>query len=179
MRFISRCLTLLSITLLTSAPYAHAEDIKAIGVVNIQKIMRDSKAANSVREQLKTKQKSFQSELDGKEKALQQEDQALSKQRANLSQDAFNQKVESFRQKAVAARQEIQNKRAQLDKGFSGALGKIQDTTLTIIQGIAKDKGLKLVVSSAQVLYSDTALDITDEVLKKLNSDLPEVSVNF
>jgi Skp family chaperone for outer membrane proteins len=46
-----------------------------IGIVNIQKIMNDSTAAKSVRDQLQNKQKSFQAELNAKEKELLKEDQ--------------------------------------------------------------------------------------------------------
>lgn len=158
---------------------ASAADLQGVGIVNIQKIMRESKAASSVREQLKSKQRAFQAELDTKEKSLQQEDQELAKQRANLSAEAFNQKVEAFRQKAISARQEIQNKRAQLDKGFGGALNRIQENTLNIVKEVANEKGLKLVLSSSQVLYSDNAMDITGDVLSRLNSKLPSVSVSF
>ena len=179
MRLLRSCLMALCLLGAVTAGQANAAAIEGVGVVNIQKIMRESKAASSVREQLKNKQKTFQSELDAKEKSLQQEDQELAKQRANLSQEAFNQKVESFRQKAMSARQEIQNKRAQLDKGFSGALSQIQETTLTIIKEVSTEKSLKLVLSSSQVLYSDDAMDITGEVLNRLNSKLPNVSVSF
>lgn len=172
--FLALCLVVLA-----AATPAHAAALEGVGVVNIPKIMRESKAANSVREQLKNKQKAFQSELDAKEKTLQQEDQELAKQRSNLSQEAFGQKVEAFRQKALGVRQEIQQKRAQLDKGFEGALTKIQDTTLAIVKEVANEKSLKLVVSSSTVLYSDSAMDITPEVLNRLNSKLPNVSVSF
>lgn len=172
--FLALCL----VALVAISP-AHAEDLKGVGVVNIPKIMRDSKAANSVREQLKNKQKAFQSELDAKEKALLQEDQDLAKQRNTLSQEAFEQKVAAFRKKAMGVRQEIQEKRAQLDKGFEGALTKIQDTTLTIVKEVASEKSLKLVVSSSTVLYADSTMDITNEVLNRLNTKLPNVSVSF
>lgn len=176
--FQSGIMALCLLAIATVTP-AQAAELQGIGIVNIPQIMRDSKAANSVREQLKSKQKSFQAELDAKEKSLQQEDQALAKQKSNLSQEAFGQKVEAFRQKAISARQEIQNKKAQLDKGFEGALDKIQATTLAIVKDVANEKGLKLVVSSSTVLYSDSTMDITSEVLNRLNSKLPNVSVTF
>ncbi|MEJ0010136.1 MAG: OmpH family outer membrane protein [Alphaproteobacteria bacterium] len=47
----------------------------SIGVVNLQKIMRDSKAATAVRSQLQAKQKAFQADLDAKEKDLYAQEQ--------------------------------------------------------------------------------------------------------
>ena len=163
--------------LLTASP-AWAET-PSIGVVNIQKIMRDSTAAKSVRDQLQGKQRAFQTDLDAKEKALQAEDQALVKERDKISKEALEQKVNAFRQKAMTARNEIQNKRVQLDKGFQGALAQIQSATLGIVAEVAKEKGLSLMLSSSQVLYATTGMDVTDEVLARLNKKLPSVAVKF
>jgi Skp family chaperone for outer membrane proteins len=151
----------------------------SIGIVNIQKIMNDSLAAKSVRDQLQSKQKSFQSELDAKEKALIKEDQDLVKQRANMDKDAFEQKVKSFRERAAKAQGEIQAKKASLDKAFAGALEQIQTNVVEITASVAKEKKLNVVISSAQVLYGDASLDITDEVLSQLNKKLSSVTLKF
>jgi Skp family chaperone for outer membrane proteins len=150
-----------------------------VGVVNIQKIMRDSKAANSVRTQLKEKQKAFQIELDSKEKALMAEDQSLVKQSSTVDKAAFEQKVKDFRTKAAGAQREVQTKKVQLDKAFAGALEQIQGNVLTIVKEVAAEKKLTLVVTSSQVLYADGSLDITSEVQQRLDTKLPNVKVNF
>ena len=72
-----------------SAP-AFAEDAKPqVAVVNIQEVMKDSTVAKNVREQLESKQKTFQSEIAKKEEDLQKEDKELAKQKSVLSKDAF------------------------------------------------------------------------------------------
>ena len=151
----------------------------SIGVVNVAKIMQSSKAATSVREQMQAKQKSFQAELDAKEKALLAEDQALVKQKGSADKAAFEKKVKEFREKAATEQRAVQSKKAQLDKSFAGALEEIQKAVLDIVKQMASEKKLNLVVSSAQVLYGDQSLDITDEVLKRLDSKLPTVAVKF
>jgi outer membrane protein len=167
----------LSSLMLISAP-AIAADTN-VGVVNVAKIMRDSKAAVSVRNQLQAKQKAFQAELDGKEKALLAEDQALVKQKDSTDKAAFEKKVKDFREKAAAEQRGVQAKKAALDKSFAAALEDIQKNVLDIVKQVAAEKKLNLVVSSAQVLYSDNSLDVTDEVLKRLDSKLPTVAVKF
>lgn len=150
-----------------------------VGVVNIQQIMRDSKAANSVRNQLKEKQKSFQADLDSKEKALLAEDQSLVKQSNTADKAAFEQKVKDFRAKAAGAQREVQQKKVQLDKAFAGALEQIQNNVLSIVKEVATEKKLTIVLTSSQVLHADSSLDITSEVQKRLDSKLPNVKVNF
>lgn len=171
-------LSLLALTLVTVVALpAHAET--SVGVVDITRIMADSSAAKSIREQLQSKQKSFQAELDKKEEALLKEDQELSKQQANMERTAFEQKVKSFRAKAAAAQREIQTKKGQLDKAFASALEQIQSNVVNITAEVAREKKLNLVVSSAQVLYADGALDVTADVLSRLNKKLPRVTLKF
>jgi outer membrane protein len=150
-----------------------------IAVVNIQKVMQDSTAAKSVREQLKSRQGSFESEMKKKEEDLRKQDQELSKQRSVLAPDAFEQKLREFREKASAAQKDVQAKKNQLDKAFGQALNDIQKSVFDIVGAISKEKALNAVIPTSQMLYADPALDITGEVTSRLNKQLPNVSVKF
>lgn len=151
----------------------------SVGVVDIAKIMKESKAASSARSQIQAKQKTFQSELDAKEKALHAEDQALAKEQGKTEKAAFEAKVKAFREKAVKEQRGVQEKKMSLDKAFTSSLEEIQKNVLDIVKQVATEKKLNLVVSASQVLYGDDALNITDEVLKRLDAKLPNVSVKF
>lgn len=164
---------------LTFAAVAPASAETSIGVVNTAKIMRDSKAAQSVRSQLQNKQKAFQAELDAKEKQLLAEDQALAKQQASVEKAAFEQKVKEFRSRAANAQREVAQKKMAVEKALESALANVQTTVLQVVKEVAAEKKLNLVVSSGAVLYTDSTLDITDEVLKRLNDKLPNVAVKF
>src|SRR6185369_13302394 len=152
---------------------------ESIAYVNIQEIMRDSTAAKSVKEQLESKQKTYQSEMTKKEEALQKEDQELSKQRSVLSPEAFEKKAKEFKAKATSAQKDAQAKRDELYNASSGSLSEIQKTVFEIVSKIAKEKGYNIVIPSSELLYADSKLDITSDVLSKLNSTLPKVKVKF
>lgn len=151
----------------------------AVAVVNIPKIMHDSKAATSLRSQLQAKQKSFQNDLDAKEKALLAEDQALVREKNTADKAVFDKKVKEFREKAATEQRAVQGKKAALDKSFAGALEEIQKNVIEIVKQMAGEKKLNLVLSSSQALYSDSTLDITEEVLKRLDARLPTIAVKF
>lgn len=174
-----RLSSLALVALLISAP-AFAEDAKqSIAVVNIQQIMREATAAKSVREQLESKQKSFQADITKKEEALQKEDQELAKQQSVLSKSAFAEKAKAFRAKATEVQKEVQAKKALLDSGFEHALNDIQKSVNEIIADLAKEKGFTLALPSSQVLYADEKMDISKEVLDRLNKKLPKLDVKF
>jgi Skp family chaperone for outer membrane proteins len=157
---------------------ALAEGTK-IAVVNIQSIMKDSTAAKSIRTQLEAKQKAYQAEIAKKEEAMQKEEQELSGQRATLSKEAFEQKVNAFRTKATAMQKDVQDKKATLDGAFEKALNDVQKAVNDIITEQAKEKGFNIAIPSSQLLYAEPGMDITAEVLTKLNAKLPNVTVNF
>jgi len=164
--------------MLACAPAAMA-DGNNIATVNIQQIMRDSTAAQNVREQLESKQKSFQAEISKKEDQLQKEDQELGKQRSVLAKAAFDEKAAKFRTKATEVQKEVQSKKALLDSAFERALNDIQKVVTEIISDLAKEKGFIIAVPTSQILYADPKLDISDEVMKRLNQKLPKLDVKF
>jgi outer membrane protein len=149
------------------------------GIVNVTRIMHDSKAATSVRNQLQAKQKDFQAQLDAHEKSLLAEDQALVKQRDTMDKDAFDKKVKDFREKTLVAQREVQDKRNQLDVAAEHSLEEIQKNVIDITKQVAAEKKMPMVLSATAVLYADPTLDITDEVLKRLDAQLPSVTVKF
>lgn len=175
-----RLSSLAAIIALSLSSPSFAEDAKpTIAVVNIQQIMRDATAAKSVREQLESKQKSFQADITKKEEALQKEDQALAKQQSVLSKEAFAEKAKAFRTKATEVQKEVQAKKALLDSGFEHALNDIQKAVNEIIAEMAKEKGFMMAVPSSQILYADEKMDVSKEVLERLNKKLPKLDVKF
>jgi len=150
-----------------------------IALINTQEIMHESTAAQSIKEQFDAKQKSFQSEMTKKEESLQKEDQDLGKERAVLSPEAFDKKVQEFKNKASAAQREAKEKNAELEKALSAAFGDIQKVLFDIVSDIAKEKGYSIVMPTGQLIYADPKLDITKDVLAKLNSKLPKVTMKF
>ena len=151
----------------------------SIGVVNIAKIMKDAKAATSVREQVQAKQKALQAEVAAKRKDLIAEDQALVKQKDKADKATFEKKIKEFQDKAAAADRQVQEKKEQLDKAFAVALEEIQQAVIGVVKEVADEKKINLAISSAQVLYNEPSADISDEVLKRLDAKLPKVTMKF
>lgn len=174
-----RLATLAAALMVAYAPVASAQEKPEIAVVNIQQIMQDSSAAKSVRDQLESKQKAFQAEITKKEEALQKEDQELGKQRNALSKEAYEEKVRAFRNKATDVQKEVQTKKAMLDGAFERALNEIQKVVTEIIVELSKEKGFNTAIPTSQLLYADPKLDVTSEVLSRLNQKLSKIDVKF
>lgn len=175
--------TLFSALVVTAAMLAmpvtsHAAS-SAIAVINVQQVMGESVAAKSMRAQLEKKQNEFQEAISKKEKVLQKDDKELSKQRSVLSKEAFEKKLRTFQGKATQLQKDVQAKKALLEVSSARALSDIQKATTQIISDLAKEKGFKVAIPTSQVLYAEDSLDISDEVLKRLNKKLPKLVVTF
>jgi Skp family chaperone for outer membrane proteins len=173
-------LSLIATAVLFMAAPAFADSApNTVAIVNIQQIMQDSTAAKSVREQLESKQKAFQADVTKKQDALQKEKQELDKKQSVLSKEAYGEKEHAFLNKVTTARKDMDSKKALLDNAFSRSLGDIQKAVTDIIADLAKEKGFAVTIPSSELLYADPKLDITEEVLKRLNQKLPKLSVKF
>lgn len=181
MRPITRLMAMASlmIALAVAAPAAHAQDTSGIVVLNIQQIMKDSLAAKSAREQISQKQKAFVAENSKLESELQKEDQELVKQQNILAPDAFNQKKLEFRKKVESAQKQMIEKKHQLDKAYNQAVGEMQKMVIDIVAELANEKGFKIAIPTSELLYAESGMDITNEVLERLNKKMPSMTVNF
>lgn len=180
MKSIIRMMAVLGlVSLAVAGSPALAQDASGIVVINIQQIMKDSAAAKSARDQITQRQKAFLAENSKKESELQKEDQELGKQRTVLSPDAFEQKLRDFREKVTNAQKEMSDKKRQLDHAYNTAVSEMQKTVVDIVGDLAKEKGFKVAIPTSELLYAESSMDITAEVLDRLNKKLPSMTVDF
>ena len=151
----------------------------SILVVDVQSLLQNSKSAKMVRQQIEQKRGEYTKEISHQEEVLRQERDTLQRQQASLSAEALNQKAKDFQQKVNELDRTVQAKRQALEKSNAEALEKIQEAMLKIITGISKDRKANLVFQRSELVLFDQGFDVTDEVLQKLDEQLPTLTVNF
>jgi Skp family chaperone for outer membrane proteins len=150
-----------------------------IMVVDVQSLLQNSKSAKMVRQQIEGKRNEYAKEISQQEETLRQERDALQRQQSSLSADALNQKGREFQAKVNELDRNVQSKRQALERSNAEALEKIQEVMLKIITDIAKDRKANLVFQRSELVLFDQGFDVTDEVLQKLDDQLPTLTVNF
>ena len=73
----------------------------------------------------------------------------------------------------------MKKKKATLEKGYLKGLEQIRGVTLGIIADIARANKYSIVLPKSQLLYSEKANDISEQVLTKLDSKLSSVKLNL
>jgi outer membrane protein len=162
-----------------ASPAATAPMPLTVMVVDVQALLQNSKAAKMVRGQIEQKRNEYTKEISHQEETLRAERDALQRQQASLSAEALNQKGREFQQKVNDLERSVQGKRQALEKSNGEALSKIQEEMLKIIADIAKQRKSNLVFQRADLVLFDQSFDVTDEVLQKLDEQMPALTVNF
>ena len=149
----------------------------AIGIVNVQDVVKKSTAGQSLKKQADARRKQNQTELLGEEKKLRAENDQLNAQRATLSPADFQAKQQQFQQKLNAWRQGAEQKQKAFEGAYNAAQKQIFETLQKVIGDIAVQKRLTLVLNKSVVIVSAQAWDISDSALAQLNKVLPAVKM--
>jgi outer membrane protein len=146
-------------------------------VIDYERILRDAAAARSIRAQIEARRKTYQEEISKQEQRLHEADKAVAKQRSVLTPEAFAEKRREFEQQVADVQKLVQERRRQLDSVSSVALNEVKNALIEIVTSIADERGFNLVLPSSDVLFFSRKIDLTDEVLAKLDERLPDVRV--
>jgi Skp family chaperone for outer membrane proteins len=147
-------------------------------VIDYQRILRDAAAARSIRDQIEARRKTYQEEISKEEQRLHEVDKEFAKQRSVLSPDDFAEKRREFEQDVAGVQRKVQERRRELDRLSAAALNEVKEALIAIVTSIADERGFNLVLPSSEVLFFARSLDLTEEVLAKLDARLPEVQLS-
>ncbi len=161
-----------------AAPLPAAPNLNVL-VVDVQSLLQNSKAAKMVHGQIEQKRIEYTKEISREEEVLRAERDTLQRQQASLSPEALNKKGREFQQKVNDLDRSVQAKRQALEKSNNDALSQVQQAMLRIIADIAKQRKANLVFQRTDLVLFDRSFDVTDEVMQKLDEELPVVTVNF
>jgi outer membrane protein len=148
-------------------------------VVDVQSLLQNSKSAKMVRAQIEAKRADYAKEISRQEETLRRERDALQREQATLSPQQLNEKGRAFQQKVNDLDSSVQQKRQTLEYANEEALKTIQQVMLRIITDIAKRRKANLVLQRSELVLFDQSFDVTDEVLQRLDEELPTLRVSF
>lgn len=146
-------------------------------IVDVQQILRDSKVAKSIQQQMSQRTEHYTKAVTAQENALRRTQAKLERQRNVLAPEAFNTKMRDFQQRYDALDHGVQVTRQALQQAYNDAMTKVENTALQIISDIAAKRKANLVVTKAAVLFEAPGLDITKEVIRRLDEKLPKITL--
>lgn len=151
--------------------------LNGVVVIDMLRIERDAAASKSIRGQLEKYHTADQQAITKQENDLRKLEQELGQQRALISPEAFAERRRQFEQKVNNLQRDAQNRKREFDKVQVNASRTVETTLRQVIEQLVTERKLVMVLSKAQTMYAAPNLEITDEVLKRLDAKLPSVKV--
>ena len=152
-----------------TAPASQSMEVRRIGLADLNGILRAADANVKVGELLDTQRQKFQDEFSLVEAELQQTERDLMSKRELLSAEEYDKQIKAFQARVTQLQQDIQRKRQAIDNAYQKAQSDIRAEALSIITEIARDMNLDLVLNREASLIFLPHLNISDEVLTRLN----------
>lgn len=146
-------------------------------VVDHQRIMRESRAARSIQQQLEVRRKLYLDQLAKEEQRLNEVGKDLARQRGVLAAEAFAAKRKEYEEAVQALQRASNERRRQLDEALAAANAQVRQALKEIVDELALARGFNLVLPASGLLLFSPTIDITEEVLARLDRKLPSVKV--
>ena len=144
-------------------------EVRRIGLADLNGVLRAADANVKVRELLDVQRQIFQSEFSKVESELQQTERDLMSKRELLSAEEYDKQIKAFQARVTRLQQDIQKQRQSIDNAYQKAQSDIRAKAISVITEIASEMQLDLVLQRDSSLIFLPHLNISEEVLKRLN----------
>jgi len=152
---------------------AVAADLK-VGYVDLQKVLNDSAAGRSAKEEIGKKVKEYEIQVQARQKELQAAKEELEKQALLLSDEARAKKEREYQQKLKDLQRFTKDIRDDLQMRDADATKKILEQVLKVVREFGEKEGYTLILekNESSLIYASESIDLTDTILKLYNKSL-------
>ena len=171
---IALCLALTVVVTPSRTP-ALAQEGAVIAILDVERILRESKAAATLQAEIDKQRQAHQERLREQENTLRTADQELARQRAVLSAEAFAAKRKELQDLANNLQPEFVSRQKEMEELFGRGIRQVRQALAEVSKEIADERGINLILLKATIVLASRELDITEEALRRLDERLPSV----
>lgn len=166
----------ISFTFLTF--YGAAAQTQSLAIVDVKRLLEESKAAQSIQKQVSEKRQVLEDEFANFEDQLRENEKSLAEKRAEGDQEGFAKQRQEYERTLMETRSLVQQKKRALEEAVLQATGRLRQEILKITAGIAEEEGYDVVLTRQNVVIVDKSMDITAEVMTRLNKSLTDIKLD-
>jgi len=142
----------------------------AIAVLNLRKVFAASEAGKNAQTEMEKKVKELQDKFKKDEETLTALQDEIEKKSSVWNEEKKQEKAIEFQKMRRDLRVKQEDANLELKKLEEQQLAPIRKELEEIIEKVAKDKGLNIILPSEVVMYAAETVDISDEVTAALNA---------
>ena len=152
----------------------------AFGAVDMQRVLVESAARKSIQSQLETERRKIRDQITRMDDELKSQTNQFIRTRSVMAPEAASEQQQALQRKQADAQRVVQERQEAFQKGEGDAVNVVSDNMRDIVQQIAAERHIGMVVRKELVIsMADKNMDITDDVVQRLNTKLPSVTVTI
>ncbi len=140
-------------------------------------ILNESEAGKKAQAALKKKLEDGIKSLNVKEKKLQEEEKKIIQQKRVISQEEYKKKVSELRKKVSELKKERNGVLNAVAKDRTKARNELLKNLNPIVKEYMVEKKIRIIIDKKEIIVADEKLDITQEIIKKLNSKIKTIKL--
>lgn len=159
----------------TAAPAPAAPAVPKIGVIDVQKLVVESAAGKEAQGRVKKIIDGKQADSEKLQKELQSLQQRLTDQGPSMTDDKREQLNKEYQEKGISYKRFQDDAQREVQEAQQKELAELEKRVLPVINVVGKEKGYTLIFNKyapGMLVYADEAVDITDEVLRRFNTQV-------
>jgi outer membrane protein len=162
----------LTVTLLAEYP------VTSIGVIDLNFILSESKAAKDAAKQIEKIAIQIEQDVATSDQEMINEQNKLIESQAIMAPNAFEEKRIEYEKKVNNYNISRQEKLISIDRLVAESRNSVLNALKPILEEISNEKGITILLEKNSVLLNADNMDITNEALKKLDKDFPNLAIN-
>jgi len=154
------------------------EDNGVVAFASFQQVLQQSNAGKSISSQVSPKEKALQEELETKKKEFQLLADDLNKKHKFLSKAEYDEKGKNLQQMITNFNNNIQKRHAAINIAAKATVEKVHQVMQQELATMAEEYHFSSILPAEQALYMDKKLDVTSEVIRRLDKTLSNVDLH-
>ncbi len=156
---------------------SYAEEQKIV-YLNVDKIMQQSIAGKSIKNQLKKIHNKNLEKFKKNDEILKNKEKKIIAQKNILSQEEFQKELKSLRTEIINFQKEQVKARDDINKLRIGATNKLISKLSPILEEYAKKNSISLILQKKNIVMGKKEIEITNEILEITNNEIKNININ-
>ena len=146
--------------------------------IDFKYILNNSEAGKKAQKTLKNKLDNGFKDLKEKEKKILDEEKKIIQQKKIISQEEYKKQVSALRNKVSSLQKERSNLVNKISKQRAKARNELLKNLNPIIKEYMQEKKIRMVIDKKSLLLADENLDLTKEIISRLNKKLKSIKLD-
>ena len=144
-----------------------------IATLDVFKLLKDSKAAISITEQLNAVAKKYEGQGQEKQKTIQKQEEELLRQKSTLTPEAFLDRKNTFEKKVIEFNKDTQTKRKNITVARKKAIEEVEKEVEVILKKIIETEKITAVIKKTSVVLPKLTVPTPQRLLTNLKNLRP------